>query len=71
MTNSVHILRCALCKRSFSYEPKDTDLYRPDEPNMICTPCFERMDKENRLSDERYDAMMAELDEICDLEYRL
>jgi hypothetical protein len=42
MTEIITILRCALCKKSFSYIPTPEDACRPGARNQICTPCCER-----------------------------
>jgi hypothetical protein len=43
MTDTVHILRCALCKKPFSYIPSADDKCAPGSPNQICDECGERL----------------------------
>jgi hypothetical protein len=39
-TNTVTVLRCALCRKPFSYLPLPTDCCRPDHPKIICDQCY-------------------------------
>jgi hypothetical protein len=39
MTETVHILRCAYCKKPFDYVPTDEDKCRPGAPHQICDDC--------------------------------
>ena len=55
MTEAITIMRCALCKKPFSYIPAATDLCEPGARNQICTPCAERAGVEA----EREEAMSA------------
>jgi hypothetical protein len=48
MTERIHILRCALCKKSFSFIPQPTDKARPDTPDLICDFCFNLLNEEER-----------------------
>ena len=55
MTESVTIMRCAMCKRPFSYIPRAEDHCRPDAPNLICNACYEQA-----IADDKRDEVLAE-----------
>jgi len=58
MGRLITVLRCALCKKPFSYEPKPTDICAPGTPNQICTPCADFLIAEAAEEEARYNAMV-------------
>jgi len=61
MGRLITVLRCALCKKPFSYEPKPTDICAPGAPNQICTACFEQHQAEAELEEARHEVMMVHM----------
>lgn len=47
----IHIMRCALCKKPFSYIWSADDYCRPDTPNIICDKCYKDHSKPDPYDD--------------------